>query len=87
MSLVLVEKDAGVVTVTLNRPDKLNALTSELLTELGMALHGLVSDPELRCVILTGAGDKAFAAGSEMTVSCITSRCPTLSLYSRSASR
>lgn len=66
MSLVLVEKDAGVVTVTLNRPDKLNALTSELLTELGMALHGLVSDAELRCVILTGAGDKAFAAGADI---------------------
>ena len=66
MSLVLVEKDAGVVTLTLNRPDKLNALNAELLKELGMALHGLVADPEVRCVILTGAGDKAFAAGADI---------------------
>jgi enoyl-CoA hydratase len=66
MSLVLVEKDGSVATLTLNRPDKLNALTSELLTELGMALHGLVSDADLRCVILTGAGDKAFAAGADI---------------------
>ncbi|HEX8792236.1 MAG TPA: enoyl-CoA hydratase-related protein, partial [Polyangiaceae bacterium] len=66
MSLVLVEKDAGVVTLTLNRPDKLNALNVELLKELGMALHGLVADADLRCIILTGAGDKAFAAGADI---------------------
>jgi enoyl-CoA hydratase len=65
MSL-LKEKDGAIVTLTLNRPDKLNALNAELLKELGMALHGLVADAEVRCVILTGAGDKAFAAGADI---------------------
>jgi enoyl-CoA hydratase len=75
MSLVLMERDDHVVTVTLHRPDKLNALNEELLHELLTVVLGLSRDPSVRCAVLTGAGDKAFAAGadisamSDMTVS------------------
>jgi enoyl-CoA hydratase len=66
MSIVLVEREQHVVTVTLNRADKLNALNEELLTELGRALRELSRDATVRCAILTGAGDKAFAAGADI---------------------
>jgi enoyl-CoA hydratase len=66
MSTVLVDRDAHVVTLTLNRPDKLNALNEELLTELSRVLRDLARDAAVRCAILTGAGDKAFAAGADI---------------------
>src|SRR5580692_10855970 len=66
MSTVLVERDGHVVTVTLNRPDKLNALNEELLIELGRAVDDLRRDASVRCAILTGAGEKAFAAGADI---------------------
>jgi enoyl-CoA hydratase len=66
MSTVLVDRDAHVVTLTLNRPDKLNALNDELLGELSRVLRDLGRDATVRCAILTGAGDKAFAAGADI---------------------
>jgi enoyl-CoA hydratase len=66
MSTVLVERTDAVVTLTLNRPEKLNALNEELLDELGRAVASLAADPGVRCAILTGAGDKAFAAGADI---------------------
>jgi enoyl-CoA hydratase len=66
MSTVLMERDEHVVTVTLNRPDKLNALNEELLRELGRTVHELSHDATVRCAILTGAGEKAFAAGADI---------------------
>jgi enoyl-CoA hydratase len=66
MSVVNVERDEAVVTLTLNRPDKLNALNAELLGELTRAIDALGADPTVRCVILTGAGEKAFAAGADI---------------------
>jgi enoyl-CoA hydratase len=73
MSTVLVDRDAHVVTLTLNRPDKLNALNEELLTELSRVLRDLGRDAQVRCAILTGAGEKAFAAGADIaTMSTMT---------------
>jgi enoyl-CoA hydratase len=73
MSTVLVDRDAHVVTLTLNRPDKLNALNEELLTELSRVLRDLARDAAVRCVILTGSGEKAFAAGADIaTMSTMT---------------
>lgn len=63
---VLVASEANIAVVTLNRPDKLNALNAQLLRELDLALTSLEADESVRVVILTGAGDKAFAAGADI---------------------
>ncbi|MEI4273165.1 enoyl-CoA hydratase-related protein [Klenkia sp. LSe6-5] len=63
---LLVSQDQGVATVTLNRPDKLNALSPAMFDELPRALHALGSDPAVRVVILTGAG-RGFCAGMDLT--------------------
>jgi enoyl-CoA hydratase len=66
MSTLLIDRDDHVVTLTLNRPDKLNALNEELLRELASALAILDDDAGVRVAILTGSGDKAFAAGADV---------------------
>ena len=63
---LLVEKDGAVATVTLNRPDKLNALNETMVTELAMAFRELDEDVGVHVAILTGAGEKAFAAGADI---------------------
>ncbi len=63
---ILYEKKDGIGIVTLNRPDKLNALNSTVYKELYNAFESIESDPEVRAVILTGAGERAFAAGSDV---------------------
>ncbi len=63
---VLVERDGGVATVTLNRPERMNTLSPELIAELPGHLRELAWDPEVRCVVLTGAGDRAFSAGGDV---------------------
>ena len=67
MSLVLVEVRDGLATVTLNRPEKLNALTPELCQELIAALRTVATDAAVRAIILTGAG-RAFCAGADLTI-------------------
>jgi enoyl-CoA hydratase len=61
-----VERADGVATVTLNRPEALNAFNSDQLDALLDALRGLRDDRSVRCVIVTGAGEKAFAAGADI---------------------
>ena len=63
---VLVERDGGVATVTLNRPERMNTLNQELIAALPDTLRELAWDPEVRCVVLTGAGDRAFSAGGDV---------------------
>ncbi len=63
---ILVARDEHVATITLNRPDKLNALNATLLRELFHAVADLAADKSVRCAILTGAGEKAFAAGADI---------------------
>ena len=63
---VLVEREGGIVTLTLHRPQKLNALSVQLVGELLAALLDLAKEPGVRAAILTGAGDKAFAAGADI---------------------
>lgn len=64
---ILVERPAdGVALVTLNRPDVLNALDYATLGELADALEQLDTDASVRCVVITGAGDRAFAAGADI---------------------
>lgn len=64
-SVLLVEQDEGIATVTLNRPEAMNALSRRLRAELTGALGGLAADPEVGVVILTGAG-RAFCAGLDL---------------------
>src|SRR5437762_1477166 len=56
----------GVALLRLNRPAKLNALNRATLTELESALVGLTGDPQVRAVVVTGSGDKAFCAGADI---------------------
>ena len=65
-STLITERDGAVAVLTLNRPDKLNALNAELLGELDAALTELTRDTSIACAILTGAGEKAFAAGADI---------------------
>lgn len=64
--LVQLAIDGAVATVTLDRPDKLNALTPEMLEELSRIAARLDADKRLRCAILTGAGEKAFCVGADV---------------------
>ncbi len=66
MGTVLVDRHEEVATITLNRPDKLNSLDEPLLRELLAAIEALHGDAAVRAVVLTGAGDKAFAAGADI---------------------
>jgi enoyl-CoA hydratase len=63
---VLYEKAGGVATVTMNRPDVRNAINAEMLCRLADAWQDVIADPEVRCAIFTGAGDKAFCAGADL---------------------
>ena len=63
---ILVETSDGIALVTLNRPDKLNALNYALIDRLMAVLDGIETDAAVRAVILTGAGDRAFSAGADI---------------------
>lgn len=63
---LLSDDAAPVRTLTVNRPDVLNALNGQVLVELDQAFAAVEHAPGVRCVILTGAGDKAFAAGADI---------------------
>ncbi len=64
---LIVEKKESVAVVTINRPRVLNALNRRTLEELASALEGIREDAEIRAVILTGAGEKAFVAGADIS--------------------
>ncbi len=65
---ILVEREAAekIAFVTVNRPDKLNALNSMVLKELGAAFDELAADENVRAIVMTGAGQKAFIAGADI---------------------
>jgi enoyl-CoA hydratase len=62
---ILAERDGTIVTLTLNRPDKLNAIDGAMLDALGEAVGEIEHDREVRAVVLTGAG-RAFSAGADI---------------------
>ena len=63
---VLVDRDQNVMIITINRPDARNAINQAVHIGVGDALEAADRDPEVRVVILTGAGDKAFCAGADL---------------------
>ncbi|HTP63152.1 MAG TPA: enoyl-CoA hydratase-related protein [Burkholderiales bacterium] len=63
---VLVERDGFIATVTLSSPGRLNALDKSMWAQLGAAMRDLGADDSLRCIVIRGDGDKAFAAGADI---------------------
>src|SRR6476646_5993537 len=63
---LLFERDEHVAILTFNRPDKLNSLSPTTMREFSQALDAVQADPEIRCLILTGAGDRAFSTGFDL---------------------
>src|ERR671919_1404636 len=63
---VLVEKAQGVAILTMNRPDQLNAMNHQLSAELHDAVRRMTADDEVGCIVITGAGTKAFSAGGDI---------------------
>ena len=63
---ILVEQRGAVTLITLNRPQALNALNTQVLEDLIVAFAAFESDPSQRCAVLTGSGEKAFAAGADI---------------------
>ncbi|MBK7376298.1 MAG: enoyl-CoA hydratase/isomerase family protein [Ferruginibacter sp.] len=66
-STILTNLENGIFTITINRPDKLNALNASVFTDLDKAVDEINNNPEIRSAIITGAGPKAFIAGADIT--------------------
>ena len=64
---ILFERDGPIATITLNRPEKLNALTRTMWQRLGEVARGVAAMDDVRCVILRGAGDQAFSPGNDIS--------------------
>jgi enoyl-CoA hydratase len=64
---ITTELSEGIFTITVNRPDKLNALNKDVINELGAAISEAYENNEIRSVLLTGAGEKAFVAGADIS--------------------
>src|SRR5262245_10337930 len=64
---ILLQRDGLIATVVLNRPEKLNALTRFMWRRLGEVVTALSDDDSLRCIVVRGAGDKAFAPGNDIS--------------------
>jgi enoyl-CoA hydratase/carnithine racemase len=64
--LIAVTRDGPIATVALNRPEKLNALTKAMWSDLGFAIAALSADDALRCIVLRGAGERAFSPGNDI---------------------
>jgi enoyl-CoA hydratase len=65
--IVLTEREGDIATVILNRPERLNALTWAMWEGVGEAMAALEGDDGVRCIVLRGAGDKAFAPGADIS--------------------
>lgn len=66
METILLNTEGHVATITINRPKALNALSTQVLTELNEALDEVNANKDVYCVIITGAGDKSFVAGADI---------------------
>ena len=64
---IIVDKTAGIATITLNRPDKMNAYTRTMGAEIMAAMDDIDADDDVRAVIFTGSGERAFCAGADLT--------------------
>ncbi|MEM2419643.1 MAG: enoyl-CoA hydratase-related protein [Candidatus Bathyarchaeia archaeon] len=63
---IIYEKSEGIATITINRPEALNAFNADVINEILQALEDVKADENVRVVVLTGAGEKAFSAGADI---------------------
>lgn len=66
-STLVTQLENGTLTITVNRPDKMNALNKDVILELGNALDEVYNNAEIKSAIITGAGEKAFVAGADIS--------------------
>ena len=64
---LLTSIEKNILVITINRPDKLNAINKDVMQELGEAFAELQSNPEIKSAIITGSGAKAFVAGADIS--------------------
>lgn len=64
---ILTELNDGILTITINRPDKLNALNKDVIGDLGQAMEEVYNNPAIKAVVLTGSGTKSFVAGADIS--------------------
>ncbi|MBX2922438.1 MAG: enoyl-CoA hydratase/isomerase family protein [Chitinophagaceae bacterium] len=64
---LLTSNEGGILIITINRPDKLNALNKKVIEELAAVINDVYADPNIRSVIITGSGSKAFVAGADIS--------------------
>lgn len=64
---ITTQLENGIFTITINRPEKMNALNKDVIQELGRALEEVYSNADIKTVLLTGAGEKAFVAGADIS--------------------
>ncbi|PQJ11899.1 enoyl-CoA hydratase [Flavipsychrobacter stenotrophus] len=66
-STILTTLENGIFTITVNRPDKMNALNKDVVAEIGQAMEEVYTNTEIKSAIITGAGEKAFVAGADIS--------------------
>jgi len=64
---LIVKKEEGIGWITLNRPHRLNSFTSEMVDEMHSVLNDFEADKEVKCIVITGSGEKAFSTGADVT--------------------
>jgi enoyl-CoA hydratase len=64
---LLTSLDKGILTITVNRPDKMNALNKEVMSDLDAVINEIETNTEVKAVIITGSGEKAFVAGADIS--------------------
>ena len=64
---LLTELQDGILIITINRPDKMNALNKDVIADLGKAIDEVYNNAEIKTAIITGAGEKAFVAGADIS--------------------
>lgn len=65
--IILTQLENGIFTITINRPDKMNALNKDVIAAIGQAVDEVISNNEIKGAVITGAGNKAFVAGADIS--------------------
>ena len=66
MQYLFIEKSDGIGIITINRPDAMNAMNSDVVSELSITISDMIADKEIGVIIITGSGEKAFVAGADI---------------------